>query len=45
MTELKEFAGECFRSGQTNGRKREGVSTVNLNHPLAVNPEKQENYA
>ena len=25
--------------------EREGVSTVNLNHPLAVNPGKQENYA
>ena len=33
----EEFAGERFRSGQTKGRKREGVSTVNLNHPLAAN--------
>jgi F-type H+-transporting ATPase subunit c len=32
----EKFAGERFRSGQTNGRKREGVSTVNLNHPLAA---------
>jgi hypothetical protein len=33
----KDSAGESFRSGQTDDRKREGVSTVNLNHPLAVN--------
>ena len=33
----EKFAGERFRSGQTKGRKREGASTVNLNHPLAAN--------
>ncbi len=32
----KKFAGERFRSGSTNGRKREGASTVSLNHPLAA---------
>jgi F-type H+-transporting ATPase subunit c len=32
----KDFAGERFRSGQTNGRKREGASTVSFNHPLAA---------
>ncbi len=31
------FAGERFRSGSTEGRKREGASTVSLNHPLAAN--------
>jgi hypothetical protein len=33
----KDSAGEGFRSGSTDGCKREGVSTVNLNHPLAAN--------
>jgi len=33
----KEFDGERFRSGQSNGRKREGASTVSFNHPLAAN--------
>jgi hypothetical protein len=33
----KYSAGERFRSGKTEGRQREGVSTVNLNHPLAAN--------
>jgi hypothetical protein len=42
--QTKRFAGDGFRSGQTKGRKREGVSTVNLNHPLAANFRKQENY-
>jgi F-type H+-transporting ATPase subunit c len=32
----QDFAGERFRSGQTNGRQREGASTVSLNHPLAA---------
>jgi F-type H+-transporting ATPase subunit c len=35
-TSTKEFAGERFRSGQTNGRKREGASTVSFNHQLAA---------
>jgi hypothetical protein len=35
--EEKDFAGERFRSGHTKGGQREGVSTVNLNHPLAAN--------
>ena len=33
----KDSDGERFRSGQTDDRKREGASTVSLNHPLAVN--------
>jgi F-type H+-transporting ATPase subunit c len=33
----KDSAGERFRSGATEDRKREGASTVSLNHPLAVN--------
>jgi hypothetical protein len=42
----KISAGESFRSGKRKGRKREGASTVSLNHPLAVNFQgKQENYA
>ena len=36
MNCFKDFAGERFRSGQTKGLQREGVSTVNLNHPLAA---------
>jgi F-type H+-transporting ATPase subunit c len=32
----KDSAGERFRSGSTEGRKREGASTVSLNHPLAA---------
>jgi F-type H+-transporting ATPase subunit c len=32
----KIFAGERFRSGHANGRKREGASTVSFNHPLAA---------
>jgi len=30
-------AGERFRSGSTEGRKREEAGTVSLNHPLAAN--------
>jgi hypothetical protein len=37
MTEKEDSAGERFRPGNTDGRKREGVSTVSLNHPLAAN--------
>jgi hypothetical protein len=33
----KDSAGERFCFGQTEDRKREGASTVSLNHPLAVN--------
>jgi F-type H+-transporting ATPase subunit c len=36
LSREKDFAGERFRSGQTNGRKREGASTVSFNHPLAA---------
>jgi hypothetical protein len=32
----EKIAGDRFRSGSTNGRKREGASTVSLNHPLAA---------
>jgi hypothetical protein len=51
------FRWSCFRSGSTDGRKREGAKgifgrtkpecagTVSLNHPLAANLRKQENYA
>jgi F-type H+-transporting ATPase subunit c len=35
--ERKNSAGERFRSGATEGRKREGASTVSFNHPLAAN--------
>jgi hypothetical protein len=42
---LRDPAGDSFRSGQTVGRQREGASTVSLNHLLAVNFRKQENYA
>ena len=34
----KDSAGERFRFGATEGCKREGASSVSLNHPLAVNP-------
>lgn len=35
--ELKKIPPEnCSRSGSTAGRKREGTSTVSLNHPLAA---------
>ena len=37
MNCIKDSAGERFRSGSTDGRKREGASTVSLNHPLAAN--------
>lgn len=33
----KDSAGESFRSGSTEGCKREGAGTVSLNHPLAAN--------
>ena len=33
----KDSAGERFRFGTTEGCKREGASTVSLNHPLAAN--------
>ena len=35
--EKRDSAGESFRSRATEGCKREGASTVNLNHPLAAN--------
>ncbi|MGA3371441.1 MAG: hypothetical protein ABSC48_06725 [Terracidiphilus sp.] len=45
LSVFKDSAGERFRSGKTEGRKREGASTVSLNHPLAANPGKLEEYA
>ena len=33
----QDSAGERFRSGLTACRKREGASSVSLNHPLAAN--------
>jgi len=36
----QDSAGERFRSGATDRRKREGASTVSLNHPLAANPKR-----
>jgi hypothetical protein len=41
---LQVSAGERFCSGATDDREREGASLVSLNHPLTINPVKQENY-
>ena len=37
VTAQKNSGGERFCSAPTDGRKREGTSTVSLNHPLAAN--------
>jgi hypothetical protein len=43
-TDFRVSAGERFCSGPTEDREREGASLVSLNHPLTINPVKQEKY-